>query len=100
MFVVIFRAEIKSLDPAYLKTAADLRDLALQEYGCLSFHACNQGNREIAVSYWNSLEDVKRWKVNAQHLRAQALGRSDWYSTYQVEVAEVLRAYGADAGSD
>ena len=94
-YVVIFRAEVASFDQAYFDSAAALRDLAIREYGCVGFHSCTQGQQEIAVSYWNSLDDVRRWKDNAQHRDAQGQGRANWYSSYQVEVAEIVRGYGS-----
>ena len=93
MYAVIFRAEILELDADYAATAQRMRQLAIDEYGCVEFVACTEGNTEIAISYWESEEQVHRWKRNAEHLTAQALGRSKWYKSYTVQVAEVVRAY-------
>ena len=71
--------------------AERMRDLAINEYGCIEFTACTEGNREIAISYWPSIEHVKACHQNPEHKKAQELGKSRWYESYQVQVTEVLR---------
>jgi heme-degrading monooxygenase HmoA len=95
MYAVIFRAEIAEADADYAGTAARMRDLAIGEYGCVAFTSCTEGRQEIAVSYWETLEQISRWKQNALHLEAQQKGRSRWYRAYTVEVVEVLRSYAS-----
>jgi heme-degrading monooxygenase HmoA len=93
MYAVIFRAEVRELDAEYAVMAARMRDLAINEYGCVEFVACTEGNSEIAISYWESEEQIRQWKQNAEHLVAQQKGRAKWYKSYTVEVVEVVRAY-------
>jgi len=64
------------------------------------FTSCSEGNKEIAISYWPSLEAIKGWKKDIEHLQAQKLGKEKWYSAYQVEVVEVLRQYSYETMSD
>ncbi|EKN01012.1 MULTISPECIES: antibiotic biosynthesis monooxygenase family protein [Acidocella] len=94
MYVVIFRAQIAQLDEDYSAMAQRLRDMALQEFGCLEFHALSEGDEEIALSYWRDLEAIKAWKAQTAHLLAQNTGRARWYGAYRVEIAEISRAYG------
>jgi heme-degrading monooxygenase HmoA len=91
MYAVIFKATIKEFDAQYLEMAERMRDLAINEYGCTEFTACTEGNKEIAISYWPSMEHIKAWHQNPEHKKAQALGKSKWYVSYQVQVTEVLR---------
>tara|TARA_R110002072_G_scaffold269868_2_gene429381 strand:- start:113488 stop:113775 length:288 start_codon:yes stop_codon:yes gene_type:complete len=93
LFVVIFSARIKHLDDAYLKTAARMRDLALSEFGCLSFRSVTEGDTEIALSYWPSEQHIRAWNNHPEHRAAQQAGRKHWYESYSVQVAEVTRAY-------
>ncbi|HSW12715.1 MAG TPA: antibiotic biosynthesis monooxygenase [Solimonas sp.] len=93
--VVIFRAQARALDAAYEQTAAQLRELALAQFGCLEFVALMQGDQEIALSYWKDEADIRRWKQQAEHLVAQQLGRTRWYESFRVEVATIQRAYGS-----
>lgn len=93
MYAVIFRAVLKNPDPAYRDAAEKLRERAINRYGCLGFSATTQGNEEIAVSYWETLEQIAAWKGDPEHLQAQRLGLSKWYQSCQVEVAEVINRY-------
>ena len=93
MFVVIFRAQAKALDAEYSAMAAQMRDLALTQFGCLDFTAATEGDQEIAVSYWPDEASIRAWKQHADHLLAQQLGRERWYARYSVEVAEVKSHY-------
>ncbi len=93
MYAVIFRAKIKKRDDAYSKTAARMRELAENKYGCKEFTSVTERNDEIAISYWKNLEQVKSWRQDTEHLAAQAMGRSKWYSWYRVQVVEIVREY-------
>ncbi len=93
MYAVIFRAEINELDASYCQMAAQMRELAINEYGCTEFTALTEGTQEIAISYWQSQEQIKKWKQNAKHIVAQELGLSKWYKSYQVQIVEVVREY-------
>jgi len=95
VYAVIFKAKLNQLDESYSLMAQKMRELAINEYACLEFTSCNEGDQEIAISYWQSLESIKVWKNNAEHLVAQALGKSAWYESYQVQVVEVLNQYNS-----
>ncbi|RLB71679.1 MAG: antibiotic biosynthesis monooxygenase [Deltaproteobacteria bacterium] len=96
MYAVIFRAEINQLDQEYSDTAVRLRNLAMEKYGCRDFVAMTEGDQEVAISYWETLEQISRWKQDAEHIKAQQRGRSKWYRTYQIQIVEVLREYNSD----
>jgi len=93
MYAVIFKAEINQLDTAYSETAIRMRDLAISKYGCVEFTSSTEGNNEIAISYWNSKEDIKAWKEDNEHKKAQALGKNNWYKSYTVQIVEILHEY-------
>ena len=93
MYAVIFKAKTKKLDNAYFTMAQRMRELAMSKYGCLEFTAVTEGSKEIAISYWDSLEDIKKWKQNSEHLVAQELGQTRWYEEYSVEIVEVINSY-------
>ena len=93
MYAVIFRAVTRDLDQEYLELAEQLRRLAIDKYGCREFFALTEGNQEVAISYWDTEEQVRNWKQDALHLQAQQLGRKKWYESYRVQIAEVQREY-------
>ena len=96
MYAVIFRATIRQLNEHYAETAAQMRDLAQRKYGCTGFVSLCEGQEEISISYWPTLEQIHAWQHDPEHLQAQARGKSDWYRTYQVQVVEILREYRND----
>ena len=99
MYAVIFTAEINPLLDAnghneYAETAKRMRQLAFSEdHGCLDFTCTTEGNKEIAISYWPSIEHIQKWKHNIHHTNAQAKGRKNWYKSYKVQVVKLLREY-------
>ena len=93
MFAVIFTARIKSFDDDYSTTAQRLRDLALTEFGCREFTAVTEGDQEIAVSTWDTREQIAAWKQHPAHQEAQRNGRERWYHSYDVKVVAIEREY-------
>ena len=93
MYVVIFRANIGKLDEEYSSFAKQLRQLALEHYHCLEFHACTEGSQEVALSYWRSLQDIAAWRDDVQHKIAQHQAVGRWYQSCSVEIAEIVRQY-------
>ena len=93
MYAVIFRAEINKLDSAYFDMARSLQALAENKYGCVEFVSVTEGDKEIAISYWESLENIKQWKKDPEHIIAQNLGRSQFYKSVQVQIVEIQREY-------
>ena len=93
MYAVIFKAEINKLDSRYSEMASRMRELAINKYGCTEFISVTEGTQEIAISYWQDQEQIKRWKQDSEHLVAQELGSSIWYKSYKVQILEILREY-------
>lgn len=93
MYVVIFKAKVRQFDDEYSQAAQRMRELAINEFGCLEFNAVTEGDLEIALSYWPSEEHIKAWKQHPEHIKAQQLGKQRWYESYSVEIAEVKRCY-------
>ncbi len=95
MYAVIFKAVINELTQEYSDAAKRMRELA-GEYGCIDFLSVTEGENEVTLSYWDNLEQIKRWKENPEHQRVQELGKEKWYKSYQVQVVEICREYGKD----
>ena len=93
MYAVIFKASVEQLDEEYFAMAERLRKLAFDDYGCQGFDSFTEGSSEVAISYWSSLEQIQAWKSDPVHQAAQKAGQGQWYSSYQVQIVEVLREY-------
>ena len=66
--------------------------LAKQQSGYLGMESA-RNEIGITVSYWESLEAIKNWKQQTEHLVAQQKGRKDWYNWYKVRICKVEREY-------
>ncbi|MFJ7662557.1 antibiotic biosynthesis monooxygenase family protein [Lysinibacillus sp. NPDC097162] len=94
-YAVIFTSQRTNDDNGgYAKMADTIEDLAKQQPGFLRVESTrNHEGHGITVSYWESLEAIRNWKVNAKHAVAQQLGKEKWYSHYHVEICQVMRTY-------
>lgn len=92
---VIFTSVRSSVDKGYAEMAAEIEALVHEQEGFIameSVHDSSTGDG-ITVCYWNSIEDVKRWKEQTVHQSAQERGRAEWYNEYAVRIAEVTQSY-------
>ncbi|MBV6440124.1 MAG: putative protein YqjZ [Saprospiraceae bacterium] len=92
-YAVIFTSLRTEGDYGYGKMAEHMVELASRQPGFLGVESAREGVG-ITVSYWESLEAIRHWKANAEHLVAQRLGREKWYSAYKTRVCLVERDYG------
>ena len=95
MYAVIFKAEISEVNDAYFELVKELRELALNKYGCLEFTALTEGAKEIAISYWENQDQITLWKNDPKHILAQEQGKNKWYQSYRVQVVEIVREYSS-----
>lgn len=93
-YAVIFSSVRNEHDQeAYDRMSRLMADLAKQQPGYLGVES-TRTDLGITVSYWKSLEDIKNWKKNEEHLIAQRLGKKEWYKSFKVRIAAVEREYG------
>lgn len=95
-YAVIFTSLRTEGDNGYGAMSDQMAALAQQQPGYLGMESARE-TVGITVSYWASLDAIRAWKINADHLMAQAQGRSDWYSHYKTRIAKVERDYGFEA---
>ena len=91
-YVVIFTNLRTEVDSGYDDTAKRMADLAEQQPGFLGVESA-RNEIGITVSYWESLEAIKNWKNNAEHLIAQQKGKDIFYKNYKTRIAKVERDY-------
>jgi heme-degrading monooxygenase HmoA len=92
-FAVIFTSVRTDLEDGYERTAQRMLELAAQQPGFLGVESAHE-ECGITVSYWQSLDAIKRWKQQAEHLQAQRRGKDSWYRDYKTRIARVERDYG------
>jgi heme-degrading monooxygenase HmoA len=91
-YAVIFTSKRTEINENYSKIATKLVELAQLQEGFLGIESA-RNEIGITVSYWKSLEAIKNWKQNLDHLDAQKLGVSKWYENYIVRIALVEKEY-------
>ncbi len=76
----------------YAAMAQQMEDLVQQQPVYIS-HESARNEIGITISYWESLEAIKNWKQQSDHLIAQQMGREKFYSYYKVRICTVEREY-------
>lgn len=91
-YAVIFTSKHTNTVEGYSDMADKMEGLAKQQAGYLGIDSARQ-EVGITVSYWKSLEAIKKWKQHTDHLLAQQKGKTNWYSWYNVRICKVEREY-------
>ena len=91
-YAVIFTNRQTETSKGYEDMAEAMELLAKKQHGYLGFESA-RNELGIAISYWETLEDIKNWKANLDHLEAQKFGKEKWYSWYKVRICRVEREY-------
>lgn len=92
-YAVIFTSERTDGDRGYSKMSEKMVELASQQPGFLGVESARDSRLGITVSYWDSLDAIRKWKENSTHQVAQSKGKEVWYKNYKVKICKVERAY-------
>ena len=91
-YAVIFTSTRTEIDSGYSEMAQKMEALAKLQPGFISVESA-RNEIGITVSYWKSLEAIRNWKLNMDHLLAQEKGKSTWYKNYKVRIAKIEHEY-------
>ena len=91
-YAVIFTSTRTEVEAGYAEMATKMVELAKVQPGFIGMESA-RSEIGITVSYWESLEAIKNWKANMEHLEAQEKGKTTWYKNYKVRIAKVEREY-------
>ena len=91
-YAVIFTSTQTETTVGYSEMADQMEALARKQDGFLGIDSA-RNETGITVSYWQSLEAIKNWKQNSEHLIAQRKGRKQWYDWYNVKICKVEHEY-------
>lgn len=99
-YAVIFTSTVTEAIDGYEEMAKQMESLAKKQKGFLGIDSARNYTSSqlsagvgITVSYWESLDAIKNWKANSEHLQAQQKGRNQWYDWYNVRICKVEREY-------
>ena len=75
----------------------ELRSLLVGIEGFISvvrFRSLTNPGKVLSLSFFESEEEVARWRNTAEHRCAQAKGRGGVFAGYRLRIASVMRDYG------
>jgi heme-degrading monooxygenase HmoA len=62
--------------------------------GFVSIEGFDLGERsELVLARFESDEAVRAWKAHPEHVRTQERGRTEFFESYEITVAEEIRHY-------
>jgi heme-degrading monooxygenase HmoA len=100
-YAVIFTSQRTDGDRGYARMADRMATLASQIRGFLGMESVRDSKGlGITVSYWESEDAIRRWKIHSEHQVAQETGKKVWYTDYVLRIARVERTYRKDPQSN
>jgi len=96
VFAVIFRSiRTNSHNELYESHSQKMEELVKTIPGYLSHYSYRDpvSRSGVTISYFESLEAIKTWREHPEHMKVQELGKSHFYSWYEIKVVKVERGY-------
>jgi len=101
-YAVLFTTLRTADDPeGYEAMAERMVELASAQPGFLGIESVRGADGfGITISYWDSLDAIRRWGEDAEHRLAQQMGRSRWYEVFRLRVCRVEAECSFDRQSE
>ena len=102
MVVTIFKHRMQpGVDREYGAEVPRLLAIAQKMPGFASIkgYAADDGEQLILIEFENE-QALAAWREHPDHLIAQELGRSKYYSEYKIQVCNTIREYGFKAPAE
>lgn len=93
LYTATFMINVGNYDDEFHTLNSKVIAAAESNPGYLGRESWDDGDRNIVILYWRSLEDLASFSSHPDHLAAKQRYQ-EWYGGYQVLVSEVKRAYG------
>jgi heme-degrading monooxygenase HmoA len=93
MIVVVFRSSLSAeAGDDYSEMAAEMLATAKEMPGFVEFKSFQSDDGErVSLVYWQDHETMAAWRNHPRHRVAQHSGRSKWYASFRLEVADIVR---------
>ncbi|PCI03057.1 MAG: antibiotic biosynthesis monooxygenase [Flavobacteriaceae bacterium] len=91
-YAVIFTSLRTTEEEGYNSMAQKMVDLAKDQPGFMGVESARE-EVGITVSYWETMEDIQKWRQHSEHETAREQGKKIWYSEFKVRICQVLREY-------
>jgi heme-degrading monooxygenase HmoA len=94
-YVVIFTSAHGPNTAGYAEASEQMLRMVAAQPGFLGVESTRgEDGLGITVSYWESEEAIRAWKMVDEHRAVQQASRDrSWYSHFEVRIAKVERAY-------
>jgi heme-degrading monooxygenase HmoA len=90
-YAVIFYNKLVDLTEEYENVSQKMFELAQKQSGFIGTESVrDQEHIGVTISYWESLEAIKFWRNDLDHLMAQQYGREKGYEWYHLCVSKVV----------
>jgi heme-degrading monooxygenase HmoA len=99
--VIVFRSRLRpGVDADYAVRGDEIYQLALTMPGLISTtdFTAEDGER-CAIIEFETAEHLAAWRDHPEHRRAQQQGRDTFYSSYSIQICEVVRGARFDAAT-
>ena len=93
MVVVLFHSRLTGqAGEDYAAMADEMLARARGMPGFVSFrHYEGEGGERLDVIHWRDEASLAAWRDDPRHRAAQKLGRERWYTSFEIEVAQLVR---------
>jgi len=91
-YAVVFTSIRTDGENGYNESLKNMLDLVKNQKGFLGVESARE-NLGITVSYWESLDAIKNWKSNYQHIEVQEKGKNLWYKSFKVRICKIEKDY-------
>jgi len=94
-YAVIFSSQRNGQGEAdYEAAATRMFEVVQQQPGFLGAESTRDAEGfGITVAYFDSEENIRRWRNHSEHAATRERGKREWYEHFEVRVAKVERAY-------
>ncbi len=83
---------------AHFQLGLDLYGHASRLGGFLGLEVFLENNASVAISFWESLDAIERWRQHPVHGSAKRVAKSSWFGATITRVARVESDYGFNLG--
>jgi heme-degrading monooxygenase HmoA len=90
--VTVFRSRLRSgSEREYHRWANDMERLAREMPGFVDFKSFTAADGErVSIIVFDSDASHAAWRDHPEHRKAQALGRTDFYDEYRIQVCDLV----------
>jgi heme-degrading monooxygenase HmoA len=91
-YAVIFTSLLAENNDGYEDMANQMFALAEKQEGFLGMESVRDG-MGISVSYWDSLDNIRKWSRHSDHSKAKEMGKNGFYKEFKTRICKVEMEY-------